>query len=264
MLELKGVYAGYGGGDVLRDISCSFPRGSLWCVLGPNGCGKTTLLRAMAGLIPHRGEVLLDGRDVRSWRRRELAAKIAIMSQINTLYFPYTVYDTLMLGRYHHMKGGLTGGASRRDKEAVERCLTATGLWDMRGRMVNGLSGGQRQRVFLAQVLAQEPEIILLNEPTNHLDVKHQVELIDHLHAWCAEGGHTVIGVFHDVNLALRLSKKAVFMRDGQVLKQGDFTGIADGPFLEALYGLDIAGYMRDSLRTWEAVSPHPVPSEGQ
>ena len=168
MLELKHVYAGYGGSDVLRDVNCVFPEGGSWCVLGPNGCGKTTLLRTMAGLIPHRGEVLLDGRDVGAIRRRDLAARVAVMSQINAVYFPYTVYDTVMLGRYQHMRGSLFGGPSVADREAVERCLESTGLAELRGRMIDELSGGQRQRVFLAQTLAQDPEIILLDEPTNH------------------------------------------------------------------------------------------------
>ena len=252
MLELRGVYAGYGGTDVLKDISCSFPPGSSWCVLGPNGCGKTTLLRAMAGLIPHRGQVLLDGADVSSYRRRDLAARVAVLSQMNAVYFPYTVYDTVMLGRYQHMKRSLFGRPAASDREAVEHCLESTGLQELRHRMIDTLSGGQRQRVFLAQTLAQDPEIILLDEPTNHLDVRHQVELIDHLHRWCAVGRHTVIGVLHDINLALRLSRNVLFIQDGQIARCGDFAEMADTPFLESLYGMDIAAYMRDSMRIWQ------------
>ncbi|MBQ8110582.1 MAG: ABC transporter ATP-binding protein [Clostridia bacterium] len=252
MLELRHVCAGYGDGDVLKDVSCAIPGGGSWCVLGPNGCGKTTLLRVMAGLIPHRGEVLLDGVEIGGMKRRELASRIAVMSQINAVYFPYTVYDTVLLGRYQHMRGRLFGGPSAADREAVERCLESTGLADLKNRMIDELSGGQRQRVFLAQTLAQDPEIILLDEPTNHLDVRHQVELIDYLHIWCAQGGHTVIGVLHDVNLALRLSGSALFMREGRIERQGDFARIADGAFLQALYGMDLAGFMRDSLEAWK------------
>ena len=179
MLELKNVCAGYDGVDVLHDVSCAFPPGSCWCVLGSNGCGKTTLLRAMAGLIPHRGQVLLDGREIDGMKRRDLAGKIAVMSQVNTVYFPYSVYDTVMLGRYQHIRASLFGGPSQEDRAVVERCLTFTGLSDLRRRHLDELSGGQRQRVFLAQTLAQDPETILLDEPTNHLDIKHQVELVD-------------------------------------------------------------------------------------
>lgn len=254
MLELRDVCAGYGGGDVLHDISRAFPAGGSWCVLGPNGCGKTTLLRVMAGLIPHRGQVLLDGEEISGMKRRQLAARVAVMSQVNTVYFPYTVYDTVMLGRYQHMRRGLFGGPAQADREAVERCLASTGLAELSDRPLNALSGGQLQRVFLAHTLAQDPDVILLDEPTNHLDVKHQVELVDYLHRWCADGKHTVVGVLHDVNLALRLSRSVLFMRDGRIVRAGDFHDIADAAFLRELFGMDLAGFMRQSLQTWQAV----------
>ena len=254
MLELRGVCAGYGGVEVLHDVSCAFPPGSCWCVLGPNGCGKTTLLRAMAGLIPHRGQVLLEGREIGDMKRRELAGKIAVMSQVNAVYFPYTVYDTVMLGRYQHIHASLFGGPSPEDRAAVERCLAFTGLSDLRRRGLDELSGGQRQRVFLAQALAQDPQTILLDEPTNHLDVKHQVELVDYLRDWCADGRHTVVGVLHDVNLALRLSRNVLFMSGGRIVRSGDFTEIADAPFLHSLYGMDLSGFMRQSLALWKDI----------
>ena len=254
MLELHDVCAGYGDGDVLHEISCAFPDGGSWCVLGPNGCGKTTLLRVMAGLIPHRGQVLLDGEEISGMKRRQLAARVAVMSQVNTVYFPYTVYDTVMLGRYQHMRRGLFGGPEKADREAVDRCLASTGLTDLRDRPLNALSGGQLQRVFLAHTLAQDPDVILLDEPTNHLDVKHQVELVDYLHRWCADGKHTVVGVLHDVNLALRLSRSVLFMREGRIVRAGDFHDIADAAFLRELFGMDLAGFMRQSLQTWQTV----------
>ena len=254
MLELKNVCAGYDGVEVLHDISCTFPLGSCWCVLGANGCGKTTLLRTMAGLIPHRGQVLLEGREIGGLKRRELAGRIAVFSQINTVYFPYTVYDTVMLGRYQHMRGALFGGPSPEDRAMVERCLEFTGLSNLRRRGLDELSGGQRQRVFLAQTLAQDPQTILLDEPTNHLDVKHQVELVDYLRDWCTDGQHTVVGVLHDVNLALHLSHMVLFMSEGRIVRSGDFTEIADAAFLNSIYGMDLSGYMRQSLALWRDI----------
>ena len=255
MLELKNVCAGYSSTEVLHEVNCAFPEGSCWCVLGPNGCGKTTLLRAIAGLIPHRGQVLLDGRDIAVMKRRELAGRVALMSQINTVYFPYTVYDTVMLGRYQHMKGALFGGPSREDHAAVERCLEFTGLSDLRSRMLNELSGGQRQRVFLAHAMAQDPDTLLLDEPTNHLDVRHQVQLIDFLHHWCEDGKHTVIGVMHDINLALRLSQSVLFMREGRIVREGRFSQIVDSGFLRSIYDMDLLGYMRESTELWDSIS---------
>ena len=255
MLELKNVCAGYGDTEVLHDVSCAFSEGGCRCVLGPNGCGKTTLLRVMAGLIPHRGQVLLDGRDIAGMKRRELASRVALMSQINTVYFPYTVYDTVMLGRYQHIRGTLFSRPSKEDHNAVERCLEFTGLTDLRRRMLNELSGGQRQRVFLAHAIAQDPQTLLLDEPTNHLDVKHQVELIDYLHHWCEDGKHSVIGVMHDINLALRLSRNVLFMRDGRIVREGVFSEIADSDFLRSVYDMDLLAYMKESSELWREVT---------
>ena len=251
MLELRGVCAGYGGVEVLHDVSCAFLPGSCWCVLGPNGCGKTTLLRAMAGLIPHRGQVLLEGREIGDMKRRELAGKIAVMSQVNAVYFPYTVYDTVMLGRYQQMSRRMFARTTAEDRDKVEQCLESVGLIDLRDRRIDELSGGQRQRVFLAQTLAQDPEIILLDEPTNHLDIRHQIELIDYLHRWTATGRHSVIGVLHDINLALRLTDRVLLMREGRIVTQGVFHDIADAALLAEVYGTDIAQFMRQSFEKW-------------
>ncbi len=167
---------------MLHGISHTFEaRGGDYCLLGPNGCGKTTLARAMAALIDYQGQIELDGRSIRKMKRREIAGRIAVMSQVTQIYFPFTVYETVMLGRYQHMSRRVLGNPAAEDREMVERCLESVRLSDLRDRQIDELSGGQRQRVFLAQTLAQDPEIILLDEPTNHLDVRHQLELIDYL-----------------------------------------------------------------------------------
>ena len=177
ILSLEGVRAGYGGVDVLHGVDLTVESGECVCVIGANGCGKTTLLRVIAGLLPARGSVLLGGRPIKGMKRREVAARVALLSQLTQVYFAYTVYDTVMLGRYLHLKGAFRRPAPE-DRDAVRRCLTTVGLWEMRGRRIDALSGGQLQRVFLARTLAQEP-LILLDEPTNHLDLKYQTELME-------------------------------------------------------------------------------------
>ena len=252
MLTLQGVCAGYGAQEVVHDFSFSFEEGMNYCVMGPNGCGKTTLLRSVAGLIPHRGEIRVNGKEVARMKRRELAAHIAVMSQLHEVSFPYTVYDTVMMGRYRYASALIRPDG--KDRESVERCLAVTGLTGLRDRPVDRLSGGQRQRVFLAHTLAQDPEIILLDEPTNHLDIRHQIELIDFLKRWSADGKHSVIGVFHDINLGLRFSENVLFMDDGRLLRHGQFSQVADRAFLTELFGIDIASYMTDTLEKWKHV----------
>ena len=254
MLRLKDVRAGYNGREVLHGVTFDFQSGQNYCILGPNGCGKTTLVRAIAALIESTGEIEIDGRSIRRMKRKEIASKIAVMSQVTHVYFPFSVYDTVMLGRYQHMSGRVFGQPSREDREMVEECLRSVRLDQLRDRRIDELSGGQRQRVFLAQALAQNPEVILLDEPTNHLDIRHQVELIDYLHRWSADGKHSVIGVLHDINLALRLTGNTVFMKDGQIVGSGAFDRMADADFLRDVYEVDIAGYMRDSFEKWRNV----------
>lgn len=254
MLKLENVRAGYNGREVLHGITFDFQSGQNYCILGPNGCGKTTLVRAIAALIASTGEIELDGRSIRKMKRRDIAAKIAVMSQVTSVYFPFSVYDTVMLGRYQHMSGRVFGQPTREDREMVEQCLQTVRLDQLRDQRIDELSGGQRQRVFLAQALAQNPEIILLDEPTNHLDIRHQVELIDYLHRWSADGRHSVIGVLHDINLALRLTQNTVFMKDGNIVGSGMFDQVADAEFLRSVYEVDIADYMRDSFEKWRNV----------
>ena len=255
LLKLKDLRAGYNGQEVLHSISFGFETGKNYCLLGPNGCGKTTLIRAIAGLIESTGEIELLGRSIRTMSRRDIAAQIAVMSQVTGVYFPYTVYDTVMLGRYQHMRGRLFSRPGPEDREKVEECLRSVRLETLRDRRIDELSGGQRQRVFLAQALAQDPRLILLDEPTNHLDIRHQVELIDYLHKWSADGKHAVIGVFHDINLALRLTDHVVFMKEGHIAGSGIFDRVADAAFLKEVYETDIAAYMTDSLEKWRNIT---------
>lgn len=255
MLHLKNVCAGYGNGDVLHDITFDLPLGQNLCILGPNGCGKSTLLRVIAGLLESRGELELDGKPVSAMRRPEIASHMAMMSQMSTVYFSFTVYETVMMGRYQKLRRGLFASPSKEDKQCVEQYLRATGLETLRERQISELSGGQLQRVFLARTLAQEPEIILLDEPTNHLDLKHQVELVSYLKDWSEQNGKTVIGVLHDINLSMMLSDELLFLKNGTVAGKGPAEAVLKRDFLHRIYDMDVTQHMLEALGKWEKMS---------
>jgi iron complex transport system ATP-binding protein len=220
LLELNDLYCGYGAGDVLQNISLQVAVGEFLSIAGPNGSGKSTLLKAIARLLPYRGSITINSKEINSFSQKDLAKHIALLGQASPLYFPYTVYDTVAMGRYAHCKGWF-GSLDKTDKTAIESVIDTLNLDDIRNELISELSGGQLQRVFLARTLAQDPKIILLDEPTNHLDSKNQITLLDHLAAWVKEGERVIIAVFHDLNLARRYCTTAVLMAEGTIAAQG-------------------------------------------
>jgi iron complex transport system ATP-binding protein len=252
MLKVENVSAGYGRELVVRDISFTLGESGNLCVIGPNGCGKTTLLKAIAGVLPHRGVIEIDGRPLRKMKNREITGKIAMMSQSPGVYFPYSVFETVMMGRYLHIRGSFFGLPSEYDRDFVTNCLRAVDLDGAADKAISTLSGGQLQRVFFARTLAQEPRVILLDEPTNHLDMKYQIELVEYLKAWSSVDGHCVIGVLHDINLAMRLSENILIMKDGRAAASGRIGEQITASMLRDVYGVDVAAFMRQSLRKWD------------
>ena len=254
MLSLAHVSAGYSGKDVLHDITLDVPSGELVCILGPNGCGKTTLLRAVAGLLPAKGEITLEGTSLRGMKRHDIAASVALLGQLSQVYFSYSVADTVMMGRYVHQRGAL-GSASAGDHAAVRESLELVGLWDLKDRFIDTLSGGQLQRVFLARTLAQEPRLILLDEPTNHLDLRYQVALMEAMRKWVKVKKRAVVGVLHDINLALAYADRLALMHKGRLVDYGTAEAVLAPAQLEQVFGMDVAGYMRSALSRWQAVT---------
>ncbi|MCL2244249.1 MAG: ABC transporter ATP-binding protein [Treponema sp.] len=251
MLEVKNLFAGYGSADVICNISFSAGRGESLCVLGPNGCGKSTLLKSIARIIDYRGAVTMNGDDISSVTRKELAKKIALLSQNAQVFFPYTVYETVSMGRYAYLQGFLKNPCAE-DKSIVKDILTKLDIWDIKDRMIDELSGGTLQRVFLARTLAQTPDLILLDEPANHLDLKHQIELLDFLKSWVKENNKTLIGVFHDLNMARLFGDTAIVLDNGTIAANGKIDEVLNSKIINKVYGIDISVFMRRSFEVWK------------
>lgn len=251
MLELKNLSCGYGAEDIVKSFDLTVHDGEMLCILGPNGCGKTTLLRAISGMLPYKGSASLNGREISSLSRRELSAKVALFSQISTVYFGYTVYDTVAMGRYLKRKGAFSPDADER--RSTCECLERLGLTDIKDRPITSLSGGQLQRTLLARTFNQNPQLILLDEPTNHLDISAQIALIGMIKDWAAEDmRRSVVGVIHEIALIPMLFNRALIMSGGERVMDGNVGQVLKSEELACVYGTDIKGFMQKCHEFWK------------
>ncbi|WP_328348821.1 ABC transporter ATP-binding protein [Micromonospora sp. NBC_00421] len=222
---------------VARDLSVAVPDRSFTVVIGPNACGKSTLLRALARTLrPAAGTVLLDGRDIHSVRSREVARTLGLLPQSSVAPEGITVADLVARGRYPHQ--GLLRQWSTEDERVVTEAMAATGVGELAGRPVDELSGGQRQRVWIAMALAQQTSLLLLDEPTTYLDVAHQIEVLDLCARLHEEQGRTLVAVLHDLHHAARYATHLIAMRDGRVVAQGDPREVVTAALVEEVFGL--------------------------
>jgi iron complex transport system ATP-binding protein len=220
IVSARGVDFSYYNGLVLQDVSLSLASGSMTGLIGPNGSGKTTLVKMLCGLLkPKRGQVTLTGRDVLRLPRKEVARQIALVPQELNVPFDFTVYGMVMLGRtpyVHHLRG-----VAPHDVEIVQRMLRLTATERLAHRPYNELSGGEQQRVIIAMALAQEPRILMLDEPVVHLDVNHQIEILELIHRLNRETGLTVLATMHDLNLASLYFDRLVLLNEGRIAVSG-------------------------------------------
>lgn len=221
---------------VARDLSVTIPDRAFTVIVGPNACGKSTLLRALSRLLkPAQGEIILDGASIGSLPARDVARRLGLLPQSSSAPDGITVEELVSRGRYPHQSMFRQWSAA--DQAAVGAAMAATGVVDLAVRLVDELSGGQRQRVWLAMVLAQETPILLLDEPTTFLDITHQIDLLDLLTDINADG-RTVVAVLHDLNHACRYATHLIAMRDGAVVAEGAPAEIVTEQLIESVFGL--------------------------
>ena len=250
MLEAEHISVRYGARPVVDDVSFSLNAGDWLMLAGPNGAGKSTLVNAIAQSVPYAGRFTLEGKDLRALKPAVRAREIGVLSQRNGVEYAYTVEEIVGLGRYAHEKGFLSHRDSE-GEEAMERALSLTGLTDLRRASALTLSGGELQRVFLAQVFAQEPRILVLDEPANHLDLKYQQHIFELISAWRREGNRAVLSVVHDLSLARRYGTKILLMHRGTCAAQGDMDAVLTPGRLRDVYEMDVYAWMRELLGTW-------------
>ena len=250
MLKAEHLTVRYGEVTVLQDISLMVREGEWWVVVGPNGAGKTTLAGTLGKNVPCEGTITLAGRDIREISPQEYARKVGVLSQNHGAVYGFTVEEVVGLGRYARHTGFLRKGDPE-GPEKIEEALSLTGLADMRKRNMLTLSGGEQQRVFLAQVLCQDPEILILDEPANHLDLPFQQELFSLIGKWLETPGRAVITVMHDLSLARKYGSHALLMDRGRCAAQGKASEVLTPEALKNVYGMDVYGWIRDLLTAW-------------
>ena len=228
----------YDDRDVVEDLSVAIPTGRFTVIVGPNACGKSTLLRALARLLtPRHGTVLLDGEEIRRIPTRTVAQRLGILPQQPIAPDGITVEDLVSRGRHPHQRWFRQWSAD--DEDAVAAALAATSTTDLADRSVDELSGGQRQRVWIAMAIAQGTDILLLDEPTTFLDLTHQIDVLDLLTDLNRERGRTVVCVLHDLNLACRYAHHLVAMRTGRIVAEGDPATVVTEDLVREVFGLD-------------------------
>lgn len=237
----------YGNKKILNNISFKIFENDRLCIIGPNGSGKTTLLKSLCNILDFQGSILIENKNIKDI---EVYKTVAFMSQISEIYFDYSVFDTVMLGRYSSFKDKIFSMPDKKDKEIVLECLEKLKIIRLKDKSINRLSGGELQKVFLARVFAQNPKIILMDEPANHLDLNSQIELINNLKEWASEDSRCIAAVMHDINNVFNFANKILLLNGGEILYFGDCENF-NLELLNKIYNADVVEYMRNSLKKW-------------
>lgn len=247
LFSVDQVCFGYGQQPLLYDVAVTVKQGEMVGLLGPNGSGKTTLLRLLSGVLqPQQGRILLQGRDLRKWGRRQVARRIAVVPQALHMPFAYTVAQMVDMGRTPFVRS-FWGERNKDDHRIVQQAMSAAGVEPLANRIFNELSGGEQQRVTVAMALAQQPVALLLDEPTAHLDIKYQIEILELARTLNEQHGVTIIAALHDLNLAARYFPRLLLFQRG-IVADGSPAEVLTTGLLSRVYGVDVqVGILRGS-----------------
>ncbi len=240
-LEIKDLSFSFGESRILSGISLEVEDGEFVGLMGPNGSGKTTLLRCLTRYLPSEARaILVDMKPIHTMSERDIARTFAVVPQTSSVDFPFTAHDVVMMGRIPHIDSRLAG-ESKKDDEAVRRAFDRTGCWHLRDRRFSELSGGERQRVIIARALAQEPKVLLLDEPTVYLDISGQFEMMDLIRRLNREDGMTIVAVLHDINMAARYSDRVALLNSGRLEAFGPPDEVFTADTIQSVYCVDVA-----------------------
>ncbi len=238
-ISTEGVTFQYDEAVVINSLSLSIERGSFISIIGPNGSGKSTLLKLLASNItPQGGAIFLEGQNVKDYGKRALSREMAVVPQETSVNYAFQVYDIVLMGRYPHR--GRFQRETKEDRKIVKEAMERTNTWQLRNRKINELSGGEGQRVILARALAQEPQLILLDEPTASLDIHHQLEVLELLKSLNEERNVTIIAVLHDLNLAARYSQEILLLHSGKKITMGKTEEVLTVENLKQAYDMEM------------------------
>ena len=238
LLNVDGIECRYGSVKILENISLSVKEGDFVGILGPNGSGKTTLLKSISRVLkPYKGTILLNKDDIYSLPGREVAKQLAVVPQDSSIGFSFLALDVVLMGRNPHMSRFQL--ESTKDLSVARRVMELTNTWQLAERSINELSGGEKQRVIIARALAQEPRVLLLDEPMTHLDIINQLEIMDLVKDLCSKQGLIVLAVFHDLNLAARYCNLAVLLKGGKVFSTGPLDDVLTSDSIKSVFRVD-------------------------
>lgn len=239
IMNIEGITAGYGHEEIVRDVTFAVPAAGILGIIGPNGAGKTTLFKVMSKLKkPSGGSVRFRGRDVSGISYREFAGKIAVIPQFRSVPPPFTVEEFVSLGRYPH--GSRLSRLSSEDRLIVEENMSLLHIDHFRMKRMNELSGGEMQRVFLAQGLIQSPELILMDEPTTHLDITHKIRILDIIGSLTKSKGLAAVIILHDLNLTAMYCERVIMMKEGGIFAQGTPEDVLTERAIHAVYATPV------------------------